>query len=436
VLALVLTASRGGVLTAIVGIAVFYALAPDRLPKLATGLAAAAGSTILIAGLLHRTALRDGLSTPVAVSQRHQLALLLAVTCMGVALVAVGIALAARYMVRPRALKISRPHAIQLTAAGLAVALVVVIAAGVPGQLSHQWRVFKQTDVTGVAHGNVYARLGTVSGSHRYQYWRTALDAYRSKPMTGIGPGTYEFYWAQHGSIYEFVRNAHSLYLETLAEAGLIGFGLIAGLLLTLLGAGVWRTLRAPPLARASLAAATASLAAFCAAAGYDWMWQLAAAPAAALLLAAAILGYREPRPEEAPAGWRAWAPRAGVAALAVAAIIAIAIPFGATSALRSSQGAVRAGDLAAALGDAATAQSLEPYAAAPRLERALALEASGDLRGAREAVAQATARQPTNWRIWLVRARIDAKSGHALAAVRDYRRAHALNPLSPATAQ
>src|SRR5205085_1858832 len=111
---------------------------------------------------------------------------------------------------------------------------------------------------------------------------QTAVKAFDSKPVAGIGPGTFEFYWAQHGPVYEFIRNAHSLYLETLAEAGLIGLVIVGGFLLVLLGAGIARCLRAPPLARVSLAAATATLAAFCVAAAYDWMWQLACAPAAA----------------------------------------------------------------------------------------------------------------------------------------------------------
>src|SRR5437588_1647664 len=42
--AIVMTGSRGAILTAIIGAAVFYALAPDRLPKIVTGLAAAIGS--------------------------------------------------------------------------------------------------------------------------------------------------------------------------------------------------------------------------------------------------------------------------------------------------------------------------------------------------------------------------------------------------------
>jgi O-Antigen ligase len=434
VLGIVLTASRGGALTAVVAIAAFYALSPDRLPKLATGLAAAAGSAILVAALLHRSALRDGLSTPSAVSQRHQLMLLLVVASVGVGLVQVGIGLAVRFAERPRSLKVGRQRAASLTATGIAIALAVGIAAGVPGKLAHQWQLFKHTDVTGVVAGNVYSRLGTVTGSHRYQYWQTALHAYRSRPLTGIGPGTFGLYWARHGPIYEFIQNAHSLYLETLAETGLVGFALIVSLLAVLLASGVIRTLRAPPLARASLAAATASLAAFCAAAGYDWMWQLAVAPVAALLLGAAILAYRDVPRAPVSTGWRALAPRGVAAAVALAAMIAIAIPFAATSAVRSSQAEAQAGHVRAALADATTAQRLEPYAATPRLQRALILEAAGDLRDARVAIAQAAARESTNWQIWLIRARIDAESGQAAAAVRDYRRAHMLNPLSPTT--
>ncbi len=438
VLGIVLTASRGGVLTAIVAIAAFYVLSPDRLPKLAIGFVAAAGSAILVAGLLHRSAVRDALSTPAAISQRHQMTALLIIVCIGVALAQVGIVLAARYAVRPQALRVSRRRAGVATLVGLIVALIIAAAAGVPGQLSHQWRLFKQTDTTGVVSGNVLSRLGTVTGSHRYQYWQTAVHAFKSKPLTGIGPGTFEFYWAQHGAIYEFIRNAHSLYLETLAEAGLVGFVPLAALLLTLLIAGVMRTLRAPPLARTSLAGATAALIAFCVASGYDWIWQLAVAPVAALLLGAAVLTYREdpPAADVADAGWRKWSLRGAIVVVCLAAIVAIAIPYGATSAYRSSQSAFRAGHMKAALADAATAQTLEPYAATPRLQRALILEASGDLRDATVAIAQATSREPTNWRIWLVRARIDAESGRALPAVRDYRRAHALNPLSPATAE
>jgi O-Antigen ligase len=434
VLGVVLAASRGGAVAAIVAIVAFYALAPNRLPKLATGLVAAGGAAILVAALLHRSAVRNALNTPLATSQRHQLLVLVAVVCAGVAAAQVGIDIAGRRIARPQALTISRRRAGWLTLGAIAVALVVAIAAGVPGQLSHQWGVFKQTDVTGIVSGNVYSRLGTAAGSHRYQYWVAAVHAFKSKPLNGIGPGTFQFYWAQHGSLYEFIRNAHSLYLESLAEVGVVGFVLITGFLVVLLVAGVARTLRAPAPMRLALAAASASLIAFCVAGAYDWVWQLAVIALVVLLLGAAILSYGPEQELPGPTAGNAWVPRGVLAALAIGATIAIGIPFGATASIRSSQADVRAGHLRQALDDATTAQRLEPYAARPRLQRALILERAGDLRDARAAIGQAATREPTNWSIWLVRARIDAESGHEPAAARDYRRAHALNPLSPTT--
>jgi O-antigen ligase len=434
VLGLVMTASRGGVLTAIVGIAVFYALAPDRLPKIATGLVAAIGSSLLVVGVIDRHGVREGLSTPAAVSQRHELMLLVVLVCAGVALIQVAIGLAARYAARPPGLVVTRTRAIRLTVGALVVVIAVAVAAGVPGKLQHQWNVFKETSVTGIVSGNTLSRLGTLSGSHRYQYWVAAAHAFEHKPIAGIGPGTYEFYWDQHGSLYEFIRNAHSLYFETLAETGIVGFLPLMGFLLALLITGLVRALRAPPLARVSLAAATAMFAAFLVSAGYDWMWQLSCAPVAALLLGAAIVAYRDPPIDPHPAAHprRRWVTRGILGIASVAALIVIAIPFAMTSAIRSSQSEAGSHDLKAALSDALTAQSLEPYAATPRLQEALIYEQAHDFGAARAAISQAAVREPLNWRIWLVRARIEAESGRAGQAVRDYKHAHVLDPLDP----
>lgn len=450
VLGVVLTASRGAVLTSIVGIVLFFILAPNRLPKFVTGLVVAGGSLVLITGLLHRHALRNALSTPAAVSQRHQLVWLLIVVCALVAAAQVAIALATRYAQRRGWLNFPRGPVSAVAAGALVVVLVVAIVVGAPGKLSHQWDTFKSSDATAVVSGNVYARLGNIGGSHRYQYWQAAVKAWKTKPVTGIGPGTFEFYWAQHGSIYEFVRNAHSLYLETLAELGVVGFLFITGLLLVVLGAGAWRALRAPAVARVGLAAATASFAAVMAAAAYDWMWQFAVVALVALLLAAGILSYRRdadvsqpdapptaaaPSPSPGSAGRSRLLPRGVLAVLAAAASVAIAIPFAAVAALRSSQSEARAGRLSAALSDALTAENLEPYAASPRVQQALIYERAGQLQQARSAIQAAVVREHLNWQIWLLRARIDAESGRPGQAVSDYRRAHQLNPLSPDTA-
>jgi cytochrome c-type biogenesis protein CcmH/NrfG len=47
-------------------------------------------------------------------------------------------------------------------------------------------------------------------------------------------------------------------------------------------------------------------------------------------------------------------------------------------------------------------------------------------------AAAQATRAEPTDWRTWLVRSRIDAERGAPAAALAAYRRARSLDPRSP----
>ena len=51
-----------------------------------------------------------------------------------------------------------------------------------------------------------------------------------TKPLTGTGSGTFEFWWARDGDTDETVRDTHSLYLQTLGELGIVGFALIVGL--------------------------------------------------------------------------------------------------------------------------------------------------------------------------------------------------------------
>ena len=114
-----------------------------------------------------------------------------------------------------------------------------------------------------------------------------------------------------------------------------------------------------------------------------------------------------------------------------VIAIGLIAIPLAATGALRDSQAEARAGDLPTALHRADQARRLQPYAATPRLQRALVLERAGALDGAARSIAEAVRRSPQDWRLWLVRSRIEAKRDHAEASVAAYRRARSLNPRS-----
>ena len=159
-------------------------------------------------------------------------------------------------------------------------------------------------------------------------------------------------------------------------------------------------------------------------------MWQLPVLPVALLLLGAALLSAGR-RPERGGAAALRLPLRFTAALAALAAIVAIAIPLASTSLLRSSEADARSGDLSAALEAARSAQNVQPGAASPRLQQALVLEAERQFAAAAEAARAATEREPTNWQTWLVLSRTEAEAGQAAAAVRDYRKAKSLNPLS-----
>jgi hypothetical protein len=420
------TLSRGGMVAAIVALAIFLALASDRLPKFLTLLTAGLGATILIVAAAQRDALQNGLFNATAHHQGNEMLAMTIVVCAGVGLVQAGISLVLIHDLRPQWTFMSRRQARVLSLAGLLVVLIAVAAFNVPGRASHAWSDFKRVD----GPGRGAARLSSVAGESRYQFWSAAVKEEQTKPLTGTGSGTFEYWWARNGDTSNSVHDTHSLYMQTLGELGIVGLALLGALLLAILVGGTRATLRAGQRGRPQLAAALAGCAAFCITAAFDWMWQIPVLPVATLLLASALVttGAR-PRRTDAPA--LRLPLRVALSAVAIVAIVAIAIPLSSTTLIRQSQSDARAANFTASLQSARTAQNVEPDAATPRLQQALLLEAGGELTAARGQALAATRRGSTNWQNWLVLSRIEAEQGQAAAAVRDYRRAHSLNPRS-----
>lgn len=436
VLGMFLTDSRGGVLALIFGLVAFYAFVPDRLPKFATGLVAGAGSAILIKAVTDRADLQNGKGTPLAHTQGDELIAFVLVTIAGVALVQAAIALVDRHVERPAWMVVPRRRAAIAAGGLLVLGAVVAVAAGVPGQLSDRWDEFKRSDMapSAATATNVFDRLSSLAGSRRYQYWVTAGDAFDAQPLHGIGPGTFEFYWLEHGRPYEFVRNAHSLVMETLAELGIVGLLVLLALFAWLIGAAARGALaaRGDPARRVIAATSAAAICAFVGGALVNWTWQIGVIPITTLLLAAIGLAAARAGRSRQGAEKLALRPRIGVGALAVVALVAIAIPLAATDALRGSQAQARTNDLAGALARANDALAVQPYAATPRLQRGLILEEAGRYGPASVALHQAIDREPDNWRLWLILSRIEAEAVHPQAAVAAYRKARSLNPGSP----
>jgi O-antigen ligase len=125
-----------------------------------------------------------------------------------------------------------------------------------------------------------YADDLAARGGDRPWYWHVAWKEIADAPLAGAGAGTFELAWLERQPVPVTVRDAHSLYLELLAELGIVGFVLL-GLALT------------PPLRagfRGGSAAAAGGYVAFLAHAGLDWDWELPAVTVAGLLCGAALL--------------------------------------------------------------------------------------------------------------------------------------------------
>jgi hypothetical protein len=416
-----------------VALAGYLALAPDRLPKLLTSLVAALGSAFLIVAVSDRPALDQGLGDSAAISQGDELFAYALVVAAGVGLIQVAIGLAARHANRPPALSISRRNAVRLSLAATLVAVVAFALSPAPGAVSDSWDSFKGSSTIEEGGTSRTAEILDVSGGGRYGFWGSAVDAFETDPLKGIGAGTFEFWWAENGDTTEYVRDAHSLYLEMLAELGWPGLLLVIALVGVVLAGGVSRLTRADEERRGGIAAATAAAAVFAIAASFDWMWEIGALTVIFLVLAAIALtarGRTEPAPDALPAGGPPVFRMAAVL-VPVAAIAVIAIPLGTAAAVRESQSAAATGDIESSLEAADDARALQPYAASPDLQRALVLEQAGRLPAAVAAARAASESEPRNWRTWLILSRVEAEAGNAQQAVEAYREARRLNPRS-----
>jgi O-antigen ligase len=429
--AIYLTSSRGGYATAAVGVIVFCALTSRRLSALvATGIAGV-GALLAVEGMLARDALVNGpLGSSQASSEGESAAVLMLV---------LGLSCAAVYWAWCRYADWEPRFRLPLAAkAGLAVAAIAIFAVAVAAyDPADKFETFKKPsgpDVGLVEGDFTRSHLISSTGSGRWQLWTAAVDEWETKPVFGRGAGSYQSWWMEHASLPLFVRDAHSLWLETLAELGVVGL-----LLLTIaLGAGFVAALarmRRPGADRPLIAAAAGVLAAFAVAAGIDWMWELSVVGLVAIAALGILVG-RGTEVESAVGGRRSAARRpltaralrtAGVA-IALGAILCVAVPMLSQNRLEESQARAARGNFPGAVDAAEDARSVQPWAASPHLQLALLAEQRGRLGEANRQVGEALDHDSSDWSIWLVAARVQTKAGFIRKGRRSLRQAERLN--------
>jgi hypothetical protein len=416
-----LTSSRGGVAVALVAGGAFVVLS-GSLRAVVAGAVAAAGSLGAVAVLSARQVLVDGpFDSAAAEDAGIEAALLVAGVCLLTAVLYATLAV----------LVPARQRVPRLAWALVAVALVVGVVAVDPGE---RLDTFKAAPPVEEAPGatRVNTHLTTGGGSGRWQFWSAAADQWREHPLAGAGAGAFEPWWAEHGTLDWFVRNAHSLWLETLAELGVIGMLLIAGAFAVGVASGVARLGARRDDERATVAALLAVVLGFALSATIDWTWQLPVIAALAMLSLGLLTGPATAKAQPtAAAPVVAFGARAVVILGAWIVLCAQAIPFLATQEVGASQRAVARGELGEALEHARSAEAIQPWAASPWLQQALVREDLGQLRAARRALAAAIERDGSDWRLRLVATRLAVKAGDVAEARRELARARLLNPRS-----
>lgn len=197
----------------------------------------------------------------------------------------------------------------------------------------------------------------------RSAYWHAAWLDTHTHPLLGSGPGSFAAAWLRYRSVPVSTLDAHSLYLETLAELGPLGLTmLLAFLALPLVAFTAAR--RTEPLSGVIAAAYVAYLVH----AGLDWDWEMPAVTATALVLGCTLVvaARRERGARHSPA-----ALAAAAAACALASLAAVGASIGNNALAGASRAAAR-GDWPTAQALAAMAVRWQPWSAEPRFLQTL----------------------------------------------------------------
>jgi O-antigen ligase len=273
----VLTLSRGASVAVLVGLAVCVLVRGGRATLTAAGCALAAIVVLGAALGAFPDVLTLGTDRDAQASQG-------AVFTPIALLVTVAAGLAFARLRRTRASALDLPLG-RGARGGLAAATTIAVLAAAMAVAGNGT---ESTDVPRTA-----ARITRVE-TNRGHYWSVAWDAFRRHPLNGIGTGSFLVEWTRKRGPDQNAYDAHSLYVETLAELGIVG-GLLLLAFLGTLGAATLRAARDGPR-DASVAAAAGVLAAFVLHAGLDWDWEMPSVVMVPLILSAAALSGRKQR--------------------------------------------------------------------------------------------------------------------------------------------
>lgn len=268
------TLSRGAIAACIIGLVVFVLVARPR-GLVAGALALAAPVAIALSSAYDADLLVGGEPTSrAAVLQGHHVALVVLLCVLGAAALRALLCRLDTRVARANVPRLSRARLAALAGGALALVLILTFATGFSDRVAQDYRDFVGNRGVVLNGTDQRSRLTDPSSDGRIDHWRVAADALGRAPLKGTGLGTYEIQWARDRPSASVVVNAHSLYIETLSDLGIVGGLLLVLVLLVVLGAFARRA-RGPE--RALYGTLLAAGVAWALHSGVDWDWQMPA---------------------------------------------------------------------------------------------------------------------------------------------------------------
>ena len=313
----------------------------------------------------------------------------------------------------------------------LAIGIVCVGSTGV-AMLAVSTGFGRGSDTASIEETDPAGRLAELGGN-RSEIWEQALEGFADHPIAGEGPGSFVYRWASEGSGPELVDDAHSAWLESLSELGLVGFSLFV---LTWIGL-ILVALRGVKIAGNGWAVGPAAvLGVIAVSTAIDWTWEVAAV-AVLGLVCAGLLGAAASVPmKTSKQGGRSSSRissklRVG-AALAAFLAGAIQIPGAvAVEQVRESSRQLELGDPEGALDAARTALDAAPWSATAMNALAVAQLEAGRSDEAISEAESAVDAEPEEVRHRILLAMANGAAGELEAAAEALRDAVELSPRS-----
>jgi len=379
------TYGRGAWIGLAAGLVALFAIERDRVELLARAIALALAPAIAVF-LASRTSplTSDPRSVAAATHDGRWLAVAIAVLAVAAAFVP----WAAERLRLDRARRALLPASALLL---VAAAVVVLVRVGGPqGAVRRAYHAFNAP--APLVGQDSSRRLFSLSGSNRSEYWRVAWREWTDHLVLGGGAGSFQRFWLRQRSNDLPVRDAHSLYLETLAELGPLGLALLLCALAVPLVAV--RRARSHPLVAGALGAYVAYLIH----AGIDWDWEMPAVTVAALACGVALL-LAARGPEVRQLGRT---PRIAAVAAAAALVCVSLFGFVGNRAEQASVDALDTAQLTSAADEARQARRWEPWSGTPwRLLGESQLQA-GEVDRARSSFLEGLEHDGGDWELWL----------------------------------